>query len=76
MRYLMMSKKAVFAAALLFCVALPGSLALTGVLPWGTALQAAGLGALGAFGDAGQFSNQGGVLTVFGLKNPWSPGRQ
>jgi PQQ-dependent dehydrogenase (methanol/ethanol family) len=25
----------------------------------------AGLGALGAFGDAGQFSNQGGVLTVF-----------
>ena len=30
----------------------------------------AGLGALGAFGDAGQFSTQGGVLTVFGLKNP------
>src|SRR3954451_16417152 len=29
----------------------------------------AGLGALGAFGDAGNFSNQGGVLTVFGLKN-------
>jgi PQQ-dependent dehydrogenase (methanol/ethanol family) len=29
----------------------------------------AGLGALGAFGDAGQFSNQGGVLTVFALKN-------
>ena len=29
----------------------------------------AGLGALGAFGDAGQFSNQGGVMTVFGLKN-------
>jgi PQQ-dependent dehydrogenase (methanol/ethanol family) len=27
----------------------------------------AGLGALGAFGDAGQFSNQGGVLTVFAL---------
>jgi alcohol dehydrogenase (cytochrome c) len=27
----------------------------------------AGLGALGAFGDAGQFSTQGGVLTVFGL---------
>jgi PQQ-dependent dehydrogenase (methanol/ethanol family) len=27
----------------------------------------AGLGAIGAFGDAGQFSNQGGVLTVFGL---------
>ena len=27
----------------------------------------AGLGALGAFGDAGQFSNQGGVLTVFSL---------
>jgi PQQ-dependent dehydrogenase (methanol/ethanol family) len=30
----------------------------------------AGLGALGAFGDAGNFSNQGGVLTVFALKNP------
>jgi len=29
----------------------------------------AGLGALGAFGDAGQFSNQGGVMTVFALKN-------
>jgi PQQ-dependent dehydrogenase (methanol/ethanol family) len=29
----------------------------------------AGLGALGAFGDAGQFSTQGGVMTVFGLKN-------
>ncbi len=29
----------------------------------------AGLGALGAFGDAGQFTTQGGVLTVFGLKN-------
>jgi alcohol dehydrogenase (cytochrome c) len=27
----------------------------------------AGLGALGAFGDAGNFSTQGGVLTVFGL---------
>jgi PQQ-dependent dehydrogenase (methanol/ethanol family) len=27
----------------------------------------AGLGALGAFGDAGQFSTQGGVLTVFSL---------
>jgi PQQ-dependent dehydrogenase (methanol/ethanol family) len=27
----------------------------------------AGLGALGAFGDAGQFSTQGGVLTVFGM---------
>ncbi len=27
----------------------------------------AGLGALGAFGDAGSFSNQGGVLTVFAL---------
>jgi PQQ-dependent dehydrogenase (methanol/ethanol family) len=27
----------------------------------------AGLGALGAFGDAAQFSTQGGVLTVFGL---------
>ena len=32
----------------------------------------AGLGALGAFGDAGNFSNQGGVLTVFALKNPWA----
>jgi hypothetical protein len=29
----------------------------------------AGLGALGAFGDAGQFSTQGGVMTVFALKN-------
>jgi hypothetical protein len=27
----------------------------------------AGLGALGAFGDAAQFSNQGGVLSVFSL---------
>jgi PQQ-dependent dehydrogenase (methanol/ethanol family) len=27
----------------------------------------AGLGALGAFGDAGQFSTQGGVLTVYSL---------
>jgi hypothetical protein len=27
----------------------------------------AGLGALGAFGDAGSFTNQGGVLTVFSL---------
>jgi glucose dehydrogenase len=27
----------------------------------------AGLGALGAFGDAGHYSNQGGVLTVFQL---------
>jgi PQQ-dependent dehydrogenase (methanol/ethanol family) len=27
----------------------------------------AGLGAIGAFGDAGQFSNQGGVMTVFSL---------
>ncbi len=27
----------------------------------------AGLGALGAFGDAGQYSNQGGTLTVFSL---------
>jgi lanthanide-dependent methanol dehydrogenase len=27
----------------------------------------AGLGALGAFGDAGNFTNQGGVMTVFGL---------
>ena len=35
----------------------------------------AGLGALGAFGDAGNFSNQGGVLTVFALKNPWAPGK-
>jgi lanthanide-dependent methanol dehydrogenase len=31
----------------------------------------AGLGALGAFGDAGNFSTQGGVLTVFGLRDPW-----
>ncbi len=30
----------------------------------------AGLGALGAFGDAGQFSTQGGVLTVFSLNAP------
>jgi len=29
----------------------------------------AGLGALGAFGDAGSFSTQGGVLTVFALDN-------
>jgi len=29
----------------------------------------AGLGALGAFGDAAQFSNQGGVLTVFTVDN-------
>ena len=28
----------------------------------------AGLGALGAFGDAGQFSTQGGVMTVFGAE--------
>ncbi len=27
----------------------------------------AGLGAIGAFGDAGEFSNQGGALTVFSL---------
>jgi lanthanide-dependent methanol dehydrogenase len=33
----------------------------------------AGLGALGAFGDAGNFSNQGGVMTVFGLKNAALP---
>jgi alcohol dehydrogenase (cytochrome c) len=32
----------------------------------------AGLGALGAFGDAGQFSTQGGVLTVFSLNGPTS----
>jgi glycosyltransferase involved in cell wall biosynthesis len=51
MRYLMMRKKVVAAAALLFCVALSGSLALTGVLPWGTALQASGLGAI-ALGTA------------------------
>ena len=30
----------------------------------------AGLGALGAFGDAGSFSTQGGVLTVFALDSP------
>src|ERR671916_260197 len=35
----------------------------------------AGLGALGAFGDAGSFSNQGGVMTVFALKNPWAAGK-
>jgi lanthanide-dependent methanol dehydrogenase len=29
----------------------------------------AGLGALGAFGDAAQFTNQGGVLTVFTVDN-------
>jgi len=29
----------------------------------------AGLGALGAFGDAGAYTNQGGVLTVFALDN-------
>ncbi|MBX6331623.1 MAG: methanol/ethanol family PQQ-dependent dehydrogenase [Gemmatimonadaceae bacterium] len=29
----------------------------------------AGLGALGAFGDAGSYSNQGGTLTVFALDN-------
>jgi len=30
----------------------------------------AGLGALGAFGDAGSYTNQGGVLTVFALDAP------
>jgi lanthanide-dependent methanol dehydrogenase len=30
----------------------------------------AGLGALGAFGDAGSYTNQGGVLTVFALDTP------
>ena len=30
----------------------------------------AGLGALGAFGDAGSYSTQGGVLTVFALDGP------
>ncbi len=30
----------------------------------------AGLGALGAFGDAGSFTTQGGVLTVFSLDGP------
>ncbi|MBA2682914.1 MAG: methanol/ethanol family PQQ-dependent dehydrogenase [Gemmatimonadaceae bacterium] len=30
----------------------------------------AGLGALGAFGDAGSYTNQGGVLTVFALDDP------
>ena len=29
----------------------------------------AGLGALGAFGDAGRYTNQGGVLTVFAVPN-------
>ncbi len=33
----------------------------------------AGLGALGAFGDAGQLSNQGGVLTVFMLPGAAKP---
>ena len=33
----------------------------------------AGLGALGAFGDAGQFSNQGGTLTVFSLDDATAP---
>ena len=36
----------------------------------------AGLGALGAFGDAGNFSTQGGVLTVFGLKNMAMPSKR
>jgi PQQ-dependent dehydrogenase (methanol/ethanol family) len=30
----------------------------------------AGLGALGAFGDAGRYTNQGGVLTVFAIGGP------
>jgi len=33
----------------------------------------AGLGALGAFGDAGHYSNQGGVLTVFSLPGAAKP---
>jgi PQQ-dependent dehydrogenase (methanol/ethanol family) len=33
----------------------------------------AGLGALGAFGDAGHYSNQGGVLTVFQLPGAAKP---
>ena len=33
----------------------------------------AGLGALGAFGDAGHYSNQGGVLTVFMLPGAAKP---
>ncbi|HEX5181155.1 MAG TPA: methanol/ethanol family PQQ-dependent dehydrogenase [Gemmatimonadaceae bacterium] len=33
----------------------------------------AGLGALGAFGDAGHYSNQGGVLTVFALPGAAKP---
>jgi glycosyltransferase involved in cell wall biosynthesis len=46
MRYLMMRKKAVAAAALLSCMALSGALALAGALPWGLALQATALGAM------------------------------
>lgn len=33
----------------------------------------AGLGALGAFGDAGRYTNQGGVLTVFAIGGPKAP---
>jgi PQQ-dependent dehydrogenase (methanol/ethanol family) len=35
----------------------------------------AGLGALGAFGDAGRYTNQGGVLTVFAIGGPRSGNR-
>lgn len=34
----------------------------------------AGLGALGAFGDAARYTNQGGVLTVFAIGGPQKPG--
>ncbi|GHC83692.1 glycosyltransferase WbuB [Nocardiopsis terrae] len=47
MRYMMMRKKAVAAAALLFVFVLSGALTLTGVLPWTLALQATALGAIG-----------------------------
>jgi PQQ-dependent dehydrogenase (methanol/ethanol family) len=36
----------------------------------------AGLGALGAFGDAGRFTNQGGVLTVFAIGGPQASGKR
>jgi PQQ-dependent dehydrogenase (methanol/ethanol family) len=35
----------------------------------------AGLGALGAFGDAGKFTNQRGVLTVFAIGGPQAPAK-
>jgi len=36
----------------------------------------AGLGALGAFGDAGNYTNQGGVLTVFALDGGAAPAKK